>query len=334
MMASAPILKHDKVIPAAAVVKAVLAVTGPRGAPEHKILRGTGIFTSDVKKQLLVSPAQLITLLANAQSYASGPDVAFQIGKSMATAHLTGTWHGIGSCHNVLDALQVMTRFRWHFCPLMSIAIYAGNGKRVLTFQDPFGCGKLWSFVTQLYGAFFVSLFRYWLGQRLACEFRFNFPRPRYVHEYEAHLGFRLVFDQPMLSVQLDIAALKNVFPKRDPFYRQALLSFLQENAASPDSLLDVVREQIAERQGCTLSSLASWLDYSPATLKRKLREHQTTFSELSDQVRRQQAIYWLSVQKLNNEQSALQMAFTDLPNFRRAVKRWTGQTPSELREI
>lgn len=334
MQVVAPVVKHDKVIPASAIIKAVLGVTGPRGAAEHKILRGTGIFLSDLKQEMLVSPAQLLTLFANAQSYANGPDVAFQIGKSMATAHLTGTWHGIGSCHHVLDALQIITRFRWHFCPLMSMSIYAGKGRCILAFQDPFGCGKLWPFVTQLYGAFFVSLFRYWLGQRLACNFRLNFSRPRHVHEYEAHLGFRLAFNQPLLSVQLEMRELKRAFPKRDVFYRRALLTHLQENTAARGSLLDIVREQIASRPGCTLSSLASQLDYSPATLKRKLKDHQTTFSELNDQVRRQQAIYLLSVQKLNNEQSALQMAFTDLPNFRRAVKRWTGHTPSELREV
>ncbi len=159
MQVVAPVVKHDKVIPASAIIKAVLGVTGPRGAAEHKILRGTGIFLSYMKQEMLVSPAQLFTLFANAQSYANRPDVAFQIGKSMATAHLTGTWHGIGSCHHVLDALQIITRFRWHFCPLMSMSIYAGKGRCILAFQDPFGCGKLWPFVTQLYGAFLSPCF-------------------------------------------------------------------------------------------------------------------------------------------------------------------------------
>ena len=178
-----PVLKSDKVIPASAIVKAVLSVTSPRGASEHKVLRGTGIFTSDLRSELLVSPLQLMTLLSNAQSYAKGPDVAFQIGKAMATAHLNGTWHGVGSCRDVVDALAIMSQYRWHFCPLLSMSVYGGKRQWILAFQDTFGCGKLWSSVTELYGAFFVSLFRYWLGQRLECEFGFNKSRPRNVHE-------------------------------------------------------------------------------------------------------------------------------------------------------
>jgi AraC-like DNA-binding protein len=72
----------------------------------------------------------------------------------------------------------------------------------------------------------------------------------------------------------------------------------------------------------------------SAASLKRKLSEHQTSFSDLHDNIRRQQAIFYLQVQKLNNEQSAVKMAFSDITNFRRAVKRWTGLTPSELRQV
>ena len=68
------------------------------------------------------------------------------------------------------------------------------------------------------------------------------------------------------------------------------------------------------------------------ATFKRKLKQHGSSFQELQDQLRKQQAVYWLQLQGLNNEESAIKMEFSDIPNFRRAVKRWTGLTPSQLR--
>ena len=98
--------------------------------------------------------------------------------------------------------------------------------------------------------------------------------------------------------------------------------------------LLDSVRAMLHRNSSLTLPEAAARLNMSAASLKRKLSEHQTSFSDLHDNIRRQQAIFYLQVQKLNNEQSAVKMAFSDITNFRRAVKRWTGLTPSELRQV
>ena len=113
----------------------------------------------------------------------------------------------------------------------------------------------------------------------------------------------------------------------------KALRRFLEQREYRV-TLLDAVRYYLRRSSNASLPAIAGKLGLSPASLKRKLADHDTTFSLLHDDIRRQQAIYYLQVQKLNNEQSALKMAFTDITNFRRAVKRWTGQTPSQLREV
>jgi len=97
-------------------------------------------------------------------------------------------------------------------------------------------------------------------------------------------------------------------------------------------SLLDYIRIQTLQEPQKGLADLARNLGCSTATLKRKLSDHNYTYRGLSEEARRQQAIVLLALKKLNNEQSASQMAFSDLPNFRRTIKRLTGLTPSELR--
>ncbi|MEP0357605.1 hypothetical protein [Paraglaciecola sp.] len=56
------------------------------------------------------------------------------------------------------------------------------------------------------------------------------------------------------------------------------------------------------------------------------------SFQQIQDELGKQYATYLLQMQHLSNEESASLMQFNDIPNFRRAVKRWTGQTPSQLR--
>jgi AraC-like DNA-binding protein len=63
------------------------------------------------------------------------------------------------------------------------------------------------------------------------------------------------------------------------------------------------------------------------------LKEHNISFQQLVDELCCQEALYYLQIQKLKNQQSATNMRFNDVNNFRRAVKRCTGLTPSELRQ-
>lgn len=53
--------------------------------------------------------------------------------------------------------------------------------------------------------------------------------------------------------------------------------------------------------------------------------------SEL-DELRAQIALKYLRTTELANEEIALALGFSDATNFRRAFRRWTNRTPSEIR--
>ena len=102
-------------------------------------------------------------------------------------------------------------------------------------------------------------------------------------------------------------------------------------------SLPDYVRSHVyqsirAEHSGSALPELAEKLTISPATLKRKLKEFNSSYRQLSEEVWRNYALILLSVYKANNEEATSKMGINDLPNFRRTIKRLTGKIPSELR--
>nr|WP_239032138.1 AraC family transcriptional regulator [Pseudoalteromonas sp. MMG022] len=75
-------------------------------------------------------------------------------------------------------------------------------------------------------------------------------------------------------------------------------------------------------------------MGYSCATFKRKLKQHQTSFKELKDELQKQQSLFNITERGYSNEQAAAALSFNDTTNFRRAFKRWTGKTPSEYRHI
>ena len=354
-LSPAPVTKLDKVIPAYHLVHAVLDVAIPRGASKDKILRGTGIFDDSLTMDTRISAKQCIALLSNVRSQCQGNDVSFLIGKSLGGVWLREDIANIKDSQNLEQAIEVLSAIRWESVPLVSFKRFVLQDKYIWVLQDTMGCEKrgshkLWPFIAQLYLSMLVALLKQWTGTRLPLGFTIDSDRPRNVQDFETYLGLRVTFNAPLMSITLPKSCMTIPFPfaddKTGDAFGEALgetergLAYQQpqtllqtsREATSNLSLLDYVRSKTLREPQKGLADLAESLGCSTATLKRKLSDHNYTYRGLSEEARRQQAIVLLALRKLNNEQSASQMAFSDLPNFRRAIKRLTGLTPSELR--
>jgi len=78
---------------------------------------------------------------------------------------------------------------------------------------------------------------------------------------------------------------------------------------------------------------VAAQLHVSSRTLKRRLAEHRTTFSAIVDGERKRRALTLLRSTALTHDQVAAQLGYSDVANFSRAFRRWTGKTPGALRK-
>jgi AraC-like DNA-binding protein len=81
-----------------------------------------------------------------------------------------------------------------------------------------------------------------------------------------------------------------------------------------------------------TLTTIAKLLEVSDRSLRRQLREQGISFRSLLDELRMQIALKYLRTTSLANEDIALALGFSDATNFRRAFRRWTNKSPSEIR--
>ena len=325
--------RSDKSLPARQLANSLVQVAVARGADEHKLLRGTGIFSEDLLTTKNLSCLQLQRLFYNAAQQSKGFDLAFQFGHHLVSAFVNDAMPYFTHARDFAECLRGLPSFLTRLYPFVSAHQYADGEDILLVLQDAMGSGKQFRFMAEAYCAALVALARHCTGKRLALHFSFPFARPRHIQEYEEGLGFRIAFEQPFFTIRVNREVLKTPCVQPNRTFKQFALRRYLEQREYRHTLLDAVRFHLRRSASSTLPDIAKALGLSPASLKRKLSDHDTTFSLLHDDIRRQQAIYYLQVQKLNNEQSALKMAFTDLTNFRRAVKRWTGLTPSQLRE-
>ncbi|MFI0821435.1 AraC family transcriptional regulator [Streptomyces sp. NPDC021098] len=80
------------------------------------------------------------------------------------------------------------------------------------------------------------------------------------------------------------------------------------------------------------LREVAARLAVSPATLRRRLDEEDTSFQRLKDQVRQDAAIGSLRGTGEPIEELAVRLGFSEGAAFHRAFRRWTGMTPGAYR--
>lgn len=138
----------------------------------------------------------------------------------------------------------------------------------------------------------------------------------------------RLSFDAGYLQLPLrrDEAALQRML-------QRALL--LTVRPYRRDRLLvEKVRQTLAQHpeHSRNAEDLAAWLNLSPRTLHRQLKEEGASLQELKDTVRRDTAVDFLLRTTRPIKQIASEVGFQNEKSFMRAFKGWTGQTPDEFR--
>lgn len=74
-------------------------------------------------------------------------------------------------------------------------------------------------------------------------------------------------------------------------------------------------------------------LNMTPQTLRRRLKEGNTSYQEIKDSIRKDASIYYLSKPDLSIDEIAMLMGFSEASSFHRAFKKWTGKTPSAFRK-
>lgn len=104
---------------------------------------------------------------------------------------------------------------------------------------------------------------------------------------------------------------------------------------ASRVSLADQVRTLLNRDVGRSMSSaeeVASRLNVSVPSLRRKLSQEGASFQSLKDQVRLEAALHYLSCPDLTNAEVSEKLGFDEPSAFFRAFKKWTGETPGNYR--
>lgn len=88
----------------------------------------------------------------------------------------------------------------------------------------------------------------------------------------------------------------------------------------------------MASGQSLGMPQIASQMGMTERTLRRRLDSENTSFATIADDVRRRTVLQYVETTRMSADDIASKLGFSDTANLRRAIKRWTGRTLSELR--
>jgi AraC-like DNA-binding protein len=165
-------------------------------------------------------------------------------------------------------------------------------------------------------------------------------PRTDDLEEFERFFGCRVKFSAPSGRLEFSNETLALPLITQDASLLQMLRPFCEEaekarNAAT-GSLRDAVEsevERLLPNGRVKAETVAMALAISVETLSRRLSEEGTSFAGVVDQLRQSLALRYLKEKGLTLAQIAWLLGYERPIAFTRAFKRWTGRSPSSVRD-
>ncbi len=237
------------------------------------------------------------------------------------------------------DAVRIGLDYQRNLGPLMALTLEDDGGPTLaIVATTPEQANDLLPFLCEEMFSSVVMLGRELAGDAFSpLRLELAYPAPVHAGKYAELFRCEIRFEQGRHAMLLERHWMQLPFASYNPVTSQqalslcraqlAMLSLRGETTAAVERLL---RPNL--RDNPQMSEIALALHLSERTLRRQLAEEETSFSEVHDRLRTEQALELLQNPELDIAAIGNRLGFNDAREFRRAFKRWTGQTPSETR--
>jgi AraC-like DNA-binding protein len=234
------------------------------------------------------------------------------------------------SASSVREALELATRFATTRTSAIALALHVEGDLASVAIEERTPLPPALREVLVL--ALLIGVWQ--LGEKLTGRMldgigECAFPRPAYPIPSD-----RMRFDRPAHRLVFAASELDLPLVTADAAAKKLAADQLERELAQlSDGLVGKIRAHLAKHDAPpTIVELARTLKLSPRTLKRRLADDGTTYTALRDGQRRQRAMLLLDDRSLSISEVALRLGYTELPNFTRAFRKWTGMTPAAYR--
>ena len=304
------------------------------------LCRGLGFAPEDLQQpDYRLSFRQSYQLVRRAQQLLGDSALGLTVGERQTPV----SWGLVGlamlACADLGAALQLALRYQWHIGSLLDYhSEWHGDQVRFCAtprFFDP----EVAVFYLEEAFASSLSIVRFLTGQSLVpSRIELQHGCPAHAQRYAELFRCPLQFASESNLMEFPASWLTLPLPTRDD-YVVAEICLLLDSSTRQDQglsdLIETIEREVRKSLGTppSLSQLASQLNLSERTLRRRIEEAGLSYHGIVDALRRARALQLLGQRDNRLIDVACATGFSDVRNFRRAFKRWTGVTPRTARQ-
>ena len=177
------------------------------------------------------------------------------------------------------------------------------------------------------------------LGRRFpSLEVFFPYPAPKHAALYQEVFGCPVHFSAERMEWHFDASVLSERCASAEPGiaalcedYCEQFVDQSQGKSLFQQEILRACVRNLASSD-VQAPAIAKSLNMSVRTFYRRLRAENVSYLALLDRLRSSVALEYLRNTRIPIEEIAARCGYQDVSNFRKAFRRWTGQSPSAYR--
>jgi AraC-like DNA-binding protein len=309
-----------------------------QGCERAQLLAGTSLAQSGISSiGARISDSDFNQLVANAQVLTGDPALGLKLGLRLNLSAHAILGQAFMTCRDLAQVMDLFLKYYHLLAPALFLEFEVLDERCVLTtVSSPEGAPLQFSYEL-IYGAIINTLRGLLNSPDLQLRVEVPYAEPAHCALYYQVFGDDVHFNCVRGRISFQRQLLDTPLPSSNPALRSLyeaecarLLEDLQEEEAVAEQTLRLLRK--LEGQYPQMPQIATMLNLSPRTYRRRLEAEQRSFQELLDKVRAEHATRYLQNTRLPLSSIAYIVGFNDASNFRRAYLKWTGHSPREVR--
>jgi AraC-like DNA-binding protein len=265
-------------------------------------------------------------------------EIGFNIGQRLLINSHGALGFALLNCGTLRQAIELFQRYIATRTPLIAIECQQKSTVLKISIIELYDIDSFRPAFLDTVLVTFTQVLAYRYGQgNIFNRVELSFARPEYWQQYSSLFNCEVSFNQAQTALYISHSILDKVLVGEDKYSLKLAESFCEIELArlkSSGQFTNKIRRllMISENDQHTLSAVAKRLNLTSRTLHRHLILEETSFKQILAEVKLTLAKQYLS-KGWQVTQVAYQLGYSDIANFRRAFKRWQGQSPSEFRQ-
>lgn len=311
-----------------------------QGYGEERLFRGLDFSAEQLHdEKYRLSIEQHERFIVRALEIANDPHYAIQLGRKQHHSNANLALMAVANSGRISRALHLITRYNSILTRVFSVQFNVSDEDAYMDIDAHLEHHSVIYFAVSAFALFLDNFFLEALkGGHLVGRTELAISEPGGFDQVRDEFPFAVAFDQPGTRLYFNKEFLDAPMTQADPQTVRLLQEMCEkqlEQAEAEMSLVGAIKTLLIEQIASPpkLDETAKRVGMSPRGLRRKLAQSGTSYQKLLDSIRSKIATRLLRDTGEPVSSIAYELGFENPSDFGRAFKKWTGQSPSSIRQ-